>query len=410
MLAASLLPDDSSRNSCCSDPWTYYDRTVPPNTSVSDDHTTGSYLNATLPDREYYNVWYRIIGSFFLSLIFAIGCTGNAMVVLVVWRCRSMHTPTNCYLVSLAVADLLLLFWATLPTLVEYNMVVDEHISGPVGCSVMVFMQYLGVNVSSLSITALTVERYIAICHPMRAHTICTISRAKRIIAGLWIAGLTYSAPWLALATTYPRQFSDGTRIEYCTFRLPRHDYMIYYLADLILMYAVPLAVNSVLYGLIAWTLYANTVTAVNGMGGTGLLVPNSPYLDTLGRSNHMVSQVIPPRNGATAIRFTKSTSTISSRVQVLRNCICKEIQGLYSAYLPIELSSSLPLSACMSLFSVCLFTYVCLFVCLPLSAWLYLSLSLSGCQYPFFLFLPFSISICLILLLFVCLCRSISV
>lgn len=338
VMAETLLPD--ARNTCCSDPWTYYyyDRTFPPN---AEDQTTqhASYLNVTLTDREYYNVWYRIVGSFFLSLIFAIGCTGNAMVVLVVWRCRSMHTPTNCYLVSLAVADLLLLFWATLPTLVEYNMVIDEHISGPAGCSIMVFTQYLGVNVSSLSITALTVERYIAICHPMRAHTICTISRAKRIIAGLWIAGLTYSAPWLALTTTYPRRFTDGSSIEYCTFRLPRHDYMIYYLADLILMYAVPLVVNCVLYGLIAWTLYSNTVTRANGIGGvggggaTGHLGPNSPY--TLGRTNHLVNQAMPPRNGASAIRLHKSTSTISSRIQVLLPPpqLCNVIHNLCSAH-----------------------------------------------------------------------------
>ena len=68
--------------------------------------------------------------------------------------------------------------------------------------SEQVFAQYLGVNVSSLSITAFTVERYIAICHPMRAQTMCTVSRAKRIIVALWLFGVLYCAPWLALVTT----------------------------------------------------------------------------------------------------------------------------------------------------------------------------------------------------------------
>jgi len=67
--------------------------------------------------------------------------------------------------------------------------------------SVQVFTQYLGVNVSSLSITAFTVERYIAICHPMRAQTMCTVRRAKRIIVVLWTFGVTYCAPWLGLTT-----------------------------------------------------------------------------------------------------------------------------------------------------------------------------------------------------------------
>jgi len=65
-----------------------------------------------------------------------------------------------------------------------------------------VFTQYLGVNVSSLSITAFTVERYIAICHPMRAQTMCTVSRAKRIIIVLWLFGVLYCAPWLGLVNT----------------------------------------------------------------------------------------------------------------------------------------------------------------------------------------------------------------
>lgn len=305
--------ETSSFNS--QDPWWYQIRT---SVTSSSSEKQEVLLDSTLPDPEYYDVGYRIVGTLLIGVIFLIGLTGNAMVVLVVWSCRSMHTPTNCYLVSLAVADLILLFWGSLPTLVEYNLVVDQHVLGPVGCSVMVFMQYFGVNASSLSITALTVERYIAICHPMMAQTICTITRAKRILVGLWIVGLAYSAPWLALATTVWRTYADGTQIEFCTYRLPRRDYLIYYLADLVLMYAVPLAVNTVLYGLIARALYTNTVAAANGARGTGLSVQQSPSLAGVRFSNSSASQQLPQRNGKMTARLMKSTSTISSRIQVL--------------------------------------------------------------------------------------------
>ena len=54
-------------------------------------------------------------------------------------------------------------------------------------------------NASALSLTAFTVERYIAICHPMKAQYICTLSRAKKIILCCWVFAVCYSSPWLVL-------------------------------------------------------------------------------------------------------------------------------------------------------------------------------------------------------------------
>lgn len=108
---------------------------------------------------EYYSPAYRAVGSVLVGTIFIVGLVGNVLVVTVVTRTRSMHTPTNWYLVSLAVADILLLVAAPLPTLIEYHLLVDQWVLGRPGCSAMVFAQYLGVNVSALSITAFTVER-----------------------------------------------------------------------------------------------------------------------------------------------------------------------------------------------------------------------------------------------------------
>lgn len=51
-------------------------------------------------DPAYYSTRYRIIGTFFQGIIFVFGIVGNLMVVIVVKRTKSMHSPTNCYLVS----------------------------------------------------------------------------------------------------------------------------------------------------------------------------------------------------------------------------------------------------------------------------------------------------------------------
>lgn len=97
--------------------------------------------------------------------------------------------------------------------------------------------------------------RYIAICHPMRAHATNTMRRARRVIVCLWTAGIIYCSPWLVLSTTVPRLLDNGRSISTCTFTLPRGQYLIYYMADLIIFYAVPLLTATVLYGLIAHTL-----------------------------------------------------------------------------------------------------------------------------------------------------------
>ena len=247
----------------------------------------------------YYSPLYKTIGSLFVGAIFSIGFLGNLMVVLVVWRSKAMHTPTNCYLVSLAVADILLLISAPLPTLIEFFIVVDQWIFGVVGCSMMVFFQFLGVNVSSLSITAFTVERYIAICHPIRSQTICTVSRAMKIILGLWTFGILYCVPWLALTTTRTRVFSDGTTIECCDFKLKRSYYLTYFLTDLVLFYVIPLLVTSILYGLVARILYASR--ALRGVGGA------DRYNDA---QEH---------NGATRVMRVRKSKRNSSRVQASR-------------------------------------------------------------------------------------------
>jgi len=138
----------------------------------------------------YYSLDYRLVGTLFVGLIFVVGLTGNALVVAVVVRVPQMRSPTNWYLVSLALADIVLLVSAALPTLVEYHVGVDQWVFGAGACSIAVFAQYLGVNMSSLSITAFTVERYVAICHPFTARVADFARRARRVTLTLWIAGI----------------------------------------------------------------------------------------------------------------------------------------------------------------------------------------------------------------------------
>lgn len=100
---------------------------------------------------------YKTVSVFLVLLVCGVGIVGNIMVVLVVLTTRHMRTPTNCYLVSLAVADLTVLVAAGLPNISD--SLSGTWIFGHAGCLGITYLQYLGINVSSCSITAFTVER-----------------------------------------------------------------------------------------------------------------------------------------------------------------------------------------------------------------------------------------------------------
>nr|XP_034974672.1 thyrotropin-releasing hormone receptor-like [Zootoca vivipara] len=193
---------------------------------------------------------YKVISVFLVLGICGVGIIGNVMVVLVVLTTREMRTPTNCYLVSLAVADLMVLVAAGLPNISD--SLAGTWIYGFAGCLGITFFQYLGINASSCSITAFTVERYIAICHPMKAQAMCTVSRAKRIITFVWILTSVYCTLWFFLVDI---AVNKSQQLE-CGYKVSRNLYLPIYLLDFTLFFVTPLFLATVLYGLIGRVLF----------------------------------------------------------------------------------------------------------------------------------------------------------
>ncbi|XP_004698363.2 thyrotropin-releasing hormone receptor-like [Echinops telfairi] len=189
-----------------------------------------------------------------VPLVCAVGVAGNGMVILVVVRSRHMVTPTNCYLVSLAAADLLVLLAAGVPAVAE---VVARRVwvFGHAGCLGITYLQYVGINASTGSITAFTVERYLAICRPLRAQALCTVARAKRIAALVWLGTGAYCVLWLFLVDTREAAYADGVQVQ-CGYRVSRSLYLPVYFLDFMLFYALPLGLATVLYALIARVLF----------------------------------------------------------------------------------------------------------------------------------------------------------
>lgn len=237
-------------------------------------------------------------------LICSVGIAGNAMVILVVARSRHMATPTNCYLVSLAAADLLVLLAAGLPNLSD---VVAFWVFGHAGCLCITYLQYLGINASTGSLTAFTVERYLAICHPIRAQSLCTVARAKRIIALVWLGTAAYCVMWLFLVDTSEVTFADGVRVQ-CDYRVSRKLYLPVYFLDFALFYVLPLGLATVLYALIARILFLGPLPRASDVDPAGCL--------------HRGRSVELPSRSEGSVRFScrGNRGALSSRKQVRVN------------------------------------------------------------------------------------------
>ncbi|KAG7233121.1 hypothetical protein INR49_007474 [Caranx melampygus] len=221
------------------------------------ENATGSPQqgNQTLGVWVDYSLQYKVISSLLLLVICALGIVGNVMVILVVLTTKHMRTPTNCYLVSLAVADLMVLTAAGLPAVTD--SIFGSWVFGRYGCLCITYLQYLGINASSCSITAFTIERYIAICHPIKAQFLCTLSRAKKIIVFVWAFTSLYCVMWFYLSDIQELVY-DNVTIVTCGYRVSRKLYLPIYFFDFGAFFVLPLLLSAVLYGLIARILFLN--------------------------------------------------------------------------------------------------------------------------------------------------------
>ncbi|XP_017039742.1 pyrokinin-1 receptor isoform X2 [Drosophila ficusphila] len=128
------------------------------------------------------------------SLIFIAGVLGNLITCIVISRNNFMHTATNFYLFNLAISDMILLCSGMPQDL--YNLWHPDNY--PFSDSICILESVLSetaANATVLTITAFTVERYIAICHPFRQHTMSKLSRAVKFIFAIWIAALLLALP-----------------------------------------------------------------------------------------------------------------------------------------------------------------------------------------------------------------------
>nr|ALM88323.1 neuropeptide receptor A27 [Chilo suppressalis] len=145
-----------------------------------------------------------------LLVIFLTGVAGNAAVCVVIVRHPAMHTATNYYLFSLALSDLLLLLFG-LPNDLTVYWHQYPYSLGIVFCKLRALISEAASYVSVLTIVAFSLERYLAICHPLHLYAMAGLRRALRIVAALWAVSLLAAAPFALYTTVSYHDYPPGS-------------------------------------------------------------------------------------------------------------------------------------------------------------------------------------------------------
>ncbi|XP_051900008.1 prolactin-releasing peptide receptor-like [Pristis pectinata] len=139
---------------------------------------------------------------FFILLycaLVAVACVGNAFLIGCIAADKKLHNATNFFIGNLSAADLLMCL-SCVPLTLSYAFEPRGWLFGGFMCHFASLLQSATVYVSVLSLTAIAVDRYMVVAHPIRRRT------SRRwfglTAAVIWLVSLALASP-AAIHTIY---------------------------------------------------------------------------------------------------------------------------------------------------------------------------------------------------------------
>lgn len=219
-------------------------------TDVNNTEDWHNYVKLALSEVPYSS---KVIFSVALFIIFVASLVGNILTCIVIYYDKCMHTATNCYLFNLAVSDLLVTF----PILIIIHQLLTQsnelfqYQYGVWSCNFVLCIHFLFISIlwnnSILVMTALSIERYIAVCYPMMLQGTPVWRRVGKIIGIIWTVAIIETLPeyWVL------EIFDTGNTL--ICFSRPSWFGRIVSGVNAVLTFIVPLAIMSYVYTMIAF-------------------------------------------------------------------------------------------------------------------------------------------------------------
>ena len=154
----------------------------------------------------FYDTAQFITGLIIFPILCFPGIVGNVLSLIVLFH-RNMATSTNVFLAALAISDTLKLINDSL----YFVVILLKRTNGDPGGMVMAnlypyahFVFNVAVCVTAWLTVSIALERYIYICHPTKAVSMCTIPRARYISITVFVVMILITIPsWLRYQATH---------------------------------------------------------------------------------------------------------------------------------------------------------------------------------------------------------------
>ncbi|KAM6163018.1 neurotensin receptor type 1 [Rhynchocyon petersi] len=146
------------------------------------------------------DIYSKVLVTVVYLVLFVVGTVGNSVTAFTLARkksLQSLQSTVHYHLGSLAISDLLILLLAMPVELYNFIWVHHPWAFGDAVCRGYYFLRDACTYATALNVASLSVERYLAICHPFKAKTLMSRSRTKKLISAVWLASGLLAVPML---------------------------------------------------------------------------------------------------------------------------------------------------------------------------------------------------------------------
>ncbi|XP_008556039.1 allatostatin-A receptor isoform X1 [Microplitis demolitor] len=211
-------------------------------TSTMDPNCDGYNSSAELNDS-----MVKVVVPVFFGLIGFLGLVGNSLVVIVVALNPGMRSTTNILIINLAIADLLFVIFCIPFTATDYVLLYWPF--GDTWCKMVQYLIIVTVCASVYTLVLMSLDRYLAVVHPIASMTVRTENHAFLAICLAWLIILTASIPVLIIhGEIYPSLQRPGDKLNQMFCRIRLDDWVVFQVTFFLLSYVIPLTLICGLY------------------------------------------------------------------------------------------------------------------------------------------------------------------